>query len=142
MIKKMRRKKIGTHEQANLYLQQEYLPEHNQRFTCVAAEAGNYHRRRPGQAELEEVFRLESERSISNDWVVRYDNRFFQLRVRSRNHAPAKGKVEVCQWQGGRIEIACRGRKLVWREIASAPLRPQTRTARPALFRVAVCALP
>jgi hypothetical protein len=41
LIKKMRRKKIGTHEQANLYLQEEYLPEHNQRFTCLAAEAEN-----------------------------------------------------------------------------------------------------
>src|SRR5450759_3184479 len=29
LIKKMRRKKIRTHEQANVYLQQEYLPEHN-----------------------------------------------------------------------------------------------------------------
>jgi hypothetical protein len=45
--------------------------------------------------ELEEVFRLKSERSISNDWVVRYDNRFFQLQAQSRNYAPAKGEVVV-----------------------------------------------
>ena len=38
LIKKMRRKKIRTHEQANVYLQQEYLPEHNRRFRCAAAE--------------------------------------------------------------------------------------------------------
>jgi hypothetical protein len=49
LIKKMRRKKIGTYEQANLYVQQEYLAEHNQRFPCVAAEAENYQRRRPGR---------------------------------------------------------------------------------------------
>jgi transposase len=140
LIKKMRRKKISTQEQANLYLQQEYLPEHNQRFPCVAAEAENYHRLRPGQAELEEAFRLASERSISNDWVVRYDNRFFQWHAQSRNYALAKGKVVVCQWKDGRREIAYRGRKLAWREMASAPLRLQTRSARPALFRVAVCA--
>jgi hypothetical protein len=52
------------------------VPEHNQRFTCVAADAEDYHGRRPGKTELEEVFRLESERSISNEWVVRYDRRF------------------------------------------------------------------
>jgi transposase len=75
LIKKMRRKKIGTHEQANVYLQQDYLPEHNQRFRCAAAEEEDYHRQAPSAAQLREVFRLESERIISNDWVVRYDKR-------------------------------------------------------------------
>jgi hypothetical protein len=46
----------------------------------------------PGKAELEEVFQFESERSISNDWVVRYENRLFQLQAQSRNYAPAKGR--------------------------------------------------
>jgi hypothetical protein len=33
----------------------------------------------PRPAELDRIFRLENERTISEDWVVRYDNRFFQL---------------------------------------------------------------
>ena len=92
LIKKMRRKKIGTHEQANVYLQQEYLPEHNQRFRCAAAEGEDYHRRAPSATELREVFRLESERMISNDWVVRYDNRFFQVQAQSRKYPPQAGR--------------------------------------------------
>src|ERR1039458_3824671 len=64
LIKKMRRKKIGTHEQANVYLQREYLPEHNERFRRAAAESENYHRQAPSEAELREVFRLETERVI------------------------------------------------------------------------------
>ena len=141
LIKKMRRKKIGTHEQANLYLQQEYLPEHNQRFRCAAVEAEDYHRRAPSARELREVFRLESERILSNDWVVRYDNRLFQVQAQSRKYAPAQGKVVVCEWQDGGIEIEYRGRKLPWKEITSAP--PQ-RLALPAppQFRVAACATP
>ena len=111
LIKKMRRKKIGTHEQANLYLQQEYLPEHNERFRCAAAEAENYHRQAPSEAELREVFRLESERIIGNDWVVRYDNRLFQVQAQSRKYAPAQGKVVVCEWQDGTVEIEYRGKQ-------------------------------
>ncbi|MBZ5697145.1 MAG: hypothetical protein LAN18_01210 [Acidobacteriia bacterium] len=122
----MRRKRIRTHEQAHLYLQQEYLPEHDQRSTCAAPEAENYHRRRPGRAELEEVFRLERERRISNDSVVRYENRFFQLHAQSRNYAPAKRKAVVCQWQDGRIEIEYRGRKLAWG--GRSPARRRERT--------------
>lgn len=142
LIKKMRRKKIGTHEQANVYLQQDYLPEHNRRFRCVAAEAENYHRRAPSARELREVFRLESERIISNDWVVRYDNRLFQVQAQSRRYAPAQGKVVVCQWQDGTVEIEYRGRKLPWKEIFSVPPRVSAELKPSPLFRVAACATP
>jgi transposase len=141
LIKKMRRKKIGTHEEANLYLQQEYLPEHNQRFRHAAAEAEDYHRRAPSAAQLREVFRLESERILSNDWVVRYENRLFQVQAQSRKWAPAQGKVVVSEWQDGTIEIEYRGRKLPWKEISSAPPRSSELPAGPQ-FRVAACAAP
>jgi hypothetical protein len=81
LVKKLRRKQISSHAAANVYLEREYLPEHNRRFARVAAKAENYHRRAPRAAELDRIFRLESERTISEDWVVRYDNRFFSTRA-------------------------------------------------------------
>lgn len=141
LVKKMRRKKIETHEQANDYLQQEYLAEHNGRFRCAAAEAEDYHRRAPSASELQKVFRLETERVLSNDWVVRYDNRLFQVQAQRRKYAPAQGKVVVCEWQEGRIEIEYRGSKLPWTEIMSAPQRPLTRPAS-APLEMASCATP
>jgi transposase len=142
LIKKMRRKKIGTHEQANVYLQQEYLPEHNGRFRCAAAEAENYHRQAPSAAELREVFRLQSQRIISNDWVVRYGNRLLQVQAQSRKYAPAQGKVVVSEWQDGTIEIAYRGSKLPWKEIFGTPPRVLAELTPSPLFRVAACATP
>jgi transposase len=142
LIKKMRRKKIGTHERANEYLQQEYLPEHNGRFRRAAAEAEDYHRRAPSEAELREVFRLETERVIGNDWVVRYDNRLFQVQAQSRKYAPAQGKVVVCEWQDGTVEIEYRGRKLPWKEILGTAPRVSGEPKPSPLFRVAACAAP
>jgi transposase len=124
LVKKLRRKAIATHAQANAYLEAEYLPEHNRRFARLAARREDYHRRAPCAAKLDRIFRLESERTISDDWVVRYDNRFFQLDPQSRNYAPARGKVEVCEWPDGRVAIEYRGRAVPWREIA-APARPR-----------------
>jgi hypothetical protein len=66
----MRRKEINTHEQTNEYLQRQYLPEHNGRFRRMAVGPQDCHRRTPSTAQLREVFRLESERTVSNDWVV------------------------------------------------------------------------
>jgi len=142
LIKKMRRKKIGAHEEANVYLQQEYLPEHNGRFRRTAAEAEDYHRRVPSAAELRVVFRLETERVIGNDWVVRYDNRFFQVQAQSRKWAPAQGKVVVCEWQDGTVEIEYRGQKLPWKEILSAGPRVSAEVGASRQFRVAACATP
>ena len=142
LVKKMRRKKIRTHEQANVYLQQEYLPEHNGRFRQAAAEAEDYHRQAPSAAELREVFRLESERVIGNDWVVRYDNRLFQVQAQSRKYAPAQGQVVVCEWQDGRVEIEYRGRKLPWKEIFGTVPRVLAELMPSPLFRVAACAAP
>jgi hypothetical protein len=47
LVKKLRRKEIRSHEATNVYLQQEYLPEHNRRFARTAAQSEDYHRRAP-----------------------------------------------------------------------------------------------
>jgi helix-turn-helix protein len=123
LVKKLRRQKIVTHAAANAYLEEEYLPEHNRRFARRAARPEDYHRRAPCRAKLEKIFRLETERVVSDDWVVRYEGRFFQLEAQSRNYAPARGKVRVCEWPDGRVDIEYRGRAVPWREIP-APARP------------------
>ena len=123
LIKKMRRKKICTHQQANQFLDQEYLPEHNRRFAQDPAAPEDYHRRAPSAAELRKIFRLETERTVSNDWVVRYQGRFFQWQAQVRHYAPARSKVTVCEWEDGTIEIEYRGQNLRWEEIAAAPMR-------------------
>jgi transposase len=117
LVKKLRRQQIATHAQANTYLEAEYLPEHNRRFARPAARPEDYHRRAPRAGELDRIFRLESERTISDDWVVRYDNRFFQLQAQSRHYAPAQGKVRVCEGRDGSLAIEYRGRALPWQEI-------------------------
>jgi len=135
LVKKLRRKKIGTYEAANEYLEREYLAEHNRRFTHPAASPQDYHRRSPSRSELDEVFRLESERVIGNDWVVRYENRFLQVNRQGRHYAPAKAKVVVCEWEDGRLEIRYRGQKVAWEEIAerrlSGPVEPKQKVTKP-----------
>jgi len=126
LVKKLRRKQIISHEAANVYLQREYLPEHNVRFARAAARPEDYHRRAPRAAELDRIFRLESERTIGNDWVVRYANHYFQLEPQSRHYVPARSKVLVCEGRYGGIGIEYRGRALGWKQIA-APLKPLPR---------------
>jgi hypothetical protein len=125
LVKKLRRQQIASHEAANVYLRRDYLPEHNRRFARVAARPEDYHRRAPRAAELDGIFRLESERVVSQDGVVRYANRYFQL----SHQAPARSKVLVCEGRHGAMAIEYRGRALRWEEI-SAPAKPRVESER------------
>ena len=126
LLRKMGRRKIRTHEAANEFLQQEYLRDHNSRFAREPAEPQDYHRKPPATRELDQVFCLENERSVSNDWVVRYENHYFQLE-RSSDYPPRQARVTVCEWEDGRIEIRYKGKARFHREI-EAP-KPNRQTA-------------
>jgi hypothetical protein len=124
LVKKMRLKKIATYAQANEFLEREYLREHNRRFAKAPASEKDYHHSVPKQRELQDVFHLETGRVISNDWVVRYENRYFQVQRQARRYAPAKATVKVCVWEDGRLEIHYRGQALPWQEIAAPASTP------------------
>ena len=122
LIKKLRRKNIRTHAAVNEYLK-EYLPEHNRRFAKLAASREDYHCAKPSKGNLDEIFRIETERTIGNDWVVRHQGRLFQV-ARESGYAPAHSKVMVCEWEDGRLEIRYRDKRLAYEEIQQRPANP------------------
>jgi len=126
LVKKLRRRAIASHEAANVYLREEYLPEHNARFARAAARPEDYHRRPPRAAELDRIFRIEKERTVGNDGVVRYEGRFYQLQGQAQRQAPALSQVQVCESRHGQITIEYRGREVAFAEIA-APALPARR---------------
>ena len=129
LVKKLRRKGIASHQAANVYLQKEYLPEHNQRFARRPARPEDYHRRAPRAAELDRIFRLEQERVVGGDGVVRWANRYFQLNRRSGVPA-AESKVLVCEGRHGNLlSIEYRGQALGWKEIAAPAKRAVANSA-------------
>jgi hypothetical protein len=130
LVKKLRRKKIATHRAVNEYLETEYCDDHNRRFAIEPTSEVDYHLPSPGARRLGEIFRLETDRVLGNDWVVRHDNRFYQVEEQSRNYAPAKSKVTVCEWEDGAMEIHYRGRKLTWHEIEERPQKPEVVAAK------------
>ena len=95
------------------------------------ASAEDFHRRVPSWPTLDRVFQLEETRVLSNDWVVRYDTRSFQV-ARQSGQAPARSTVVVREARDGAIELRYRGRLMQWTEIA-APVKPTPPAVRPRL---------
>ena len=138
LIKKLRRKGIHRYDAANEFLEKEYLPQHNRRFARVPAKPEDYHGRKPRARELGQIFRLESERRISNDWVIRHEGRYLQLQpAGQRRYGPTKCKALVCEWEDGRLEVLYRGDVIAHEQITELPTPRQeeqkdaTNTVRP-----------
>lgn len=105
----------------------EYWPDHNRRFAQAPASADDFHVARPRGVRLDQVFRLEEHRTVSNDWVVRYDNRYLQIE-RQSHRPPAKSTVAVYEAATGELEIRYRDRVMRWTEGAG----PLSKSAAPA----------
>jgi hypothetical protein len=117
LVKKLRRNGIADVTAANAFLESEYWADHNRRFAQAPASADDFHLAVPRGVRLDQVFRLEEQRTVSNDWVVRYDNRLLQIERQSQR-PPARSTVRVFEDIAGQLEIRYRERVMRWTELA------------------------
>ena len=114
---------------ANVFLETAYWADHNARFAQAPASADDFHVARAARPAARQVFRLEETRTVSNDWVVRYDNRLLAARAAEW---PARRRAAPCwsvKTSPGTLEIRYRDRVMRWTEIGAGRGRP--RPARP-----------
>ena len=103
LIKKLRRKKIASYEAANQYSGKRVSARSTtDALRGSAAKPEDYHGRKPTARELRRIFRLETERRISNDWVIRHEGRYLQLQpAGQRRYGPTKARL---WYVNGRME--------------------------------------
>jgi transposase len=123
LVKKLRRLGIADADAANTFLETTYLPEHTARFAQAPTSTDDCHRRTPSRVTLDRVLQLEETRVLSNDWVVRYATRHFQV-ARQSHQAPARSTVVGREGVTGAIEMRYRGRLMRWTEIPAPAPKP------------------
>jgi transposase len=123
LVKKFRRQEIHQDAAANAYLETHYLPALNRRFAKNAAQPQDYHRPGPSSAELDRVFRLHTERWVSNDWVVRHHNRYLQLQPTRRQRRSPRAKAVLWESEQGALEVDYRGEAMAFIELSGPPPR-------------------
>jgi Helix-turn-helix domain len=134
LIKKLRRLGVADYDAANAYLAATYWAGHNTRFARAPAAPEDFHTPVPTGVDLDQVFRLETDRTVGHDWVVRHANRLLQLDRRGRHYPPARSAVQVCEYEDGHLEVWYRGARVPWTEItgrgASRPPAPTSQAGR------------
>jgi len=117
LIKEMRLAGIKTIEEANRFLEEEFLPDLNRRFTVAAAKSEDLHRPVGKEINLAEILSIEEVRHVARDWTITWRKRYFQIKS-SQEPLPLAGqKVTVRLLRSGEEQILYKGRKLRWEEL-------------------------
>ena len=123
LVKEFRLAEISTIDAGNQFLHQGYCAELNQRFAVAPRSAVDFHRAAKGY-DLASIFCIEEERTLSADWIVRFENQFYQLQP-PRKTAVGKGKVQVRRYLNDDLHFSHAGRELVYTLL---PERPKSKT--------------
>ena len=114
-VKELRLAKVRTCESANRVLG-EVVPDHNRRFARPATKATDAHRRLGAVHRLESILSLQWERVVSNDYVVRWANRHYQL-LPPVHPGERGGRVVIEQRGDGSMAIRFGNRYLAYEEV-------------------------
>jgi transposase len=117
-VKELHLRGISTIDEANEVLQNGFVTTLNQKFARPSRSKLDFHRKAPAKRELREVFCIENIRVVANDWVVRCENRFYQIVKRNNPLPRPRQKVIVRRLLDGAIQILYQDKKLKFKEIA------------------------
>jgi len=121
-VKELRLEGIRDIEGANQHLCG-FTDGINARFAVEPRSSADFHRPVPQGMDLRTVFCREETRTVGNDWVIRYNNRFFQI-VSQSNLPPARRRVMVQEHLDGSIHMVYRDREVLFTEIKELPRKP------------------
>ncbi len=111
---------IATMEDANRFLRETFLPDHNRRFAIVPEEPGSAFV--PFAGNLDDILCVQVERTVGNDNTVRYKNLSLQIPEDRHRHHYVKAKVRVHEYPDGCLAIFHGPRRLAEYTADGAPI--------------------
>ena len=117
-VKELRLRGAKRIEEANMILQGGFIDKLNGKFAHPPVSSQDFHVPLLSGQDLRDIFCFEETRSVGRDWVVRFDNHFYQL-LSNRHSLPRAGsKVTVRKWLDDSIFILHQNRKLHYSEFS------------------------
>ena len=122
LVKEMRLRGIDNIEDANKYLEEEYIDKFNNNFAVEATTEIDLHKELTSEEnkELNWIFSEHHTRVINNDYTISYKNQYYQLFQGTPRIYP-KLRVSVEEQFNGKIRIVYREKELVYEKIDQKP---------------------
>jgi hypothetical protein len=134
LVKGLRVADVRSIEEANAYLENEYLPWWNQTLTVAAAQATDAHRPLGQEYDLAAILSHIEQRRVSNDYTVRYSGKIFQIDRQDIRVGMRQAMVRVEERLDGTIALRFQDSYLRLRHCAPPDGEPppaETRAATP-----------
>lgn len=116
LVKELRLRSISAIEEANKFIEDEYLLDHNLRYSVLAKSNTNLHRSAEN-CNLDDALCIKEKRFLNNDFTLRYKNQWFQLEKKQKTILFPKDEVVVITHLDGGVEFAVRDTKLFYHQI-------------------------
>ena len=100
----LRLARIGTLEEANLFLRERYIAEFNQKFAVSAKEKGTAFQR-SGRSDLDWIFSVQTGRVVARDNTIAFRDQCWQIEKTRWRHSLAGCTVTVHEHLDGRISV-------------------------------------
>jgi transposase len=122
LVKGMRVAGVRTLEEANAYLEKEFLPWWNQTLVVTPAHGADAHRPLAKEHDLAAVLSHVEKRQVTNDYTIRWDAKFYQIDRQDVRPGMRKAWVRVEQRLDGSLAVRFQDRYLRVRRCVE-PLR-------------------
>ncbi len=122
LVKELRLAKITTIETANEFLEK-YIPKFNAQFAVVPKRKNNLHKKLDEhiKIKLPQIFSIQNERKINNDYTIMFKNKYFQLDEQQPTTAYKRDAVIIEEHLNGEIKINLKGHYLNYSELPERP---------------------
>jgi len=133
LVKELRVAGANTLEQANAYLQQEFIPWWNATLTVTPASADNAHQPLAKQHDLAAILCRVETRRVHNDYTIHFASKVYQIDRKEIRAGLRGAKVRVEQRRDGSLALRFRDRYLL-----VSLCEPRPKLARPKPVKQAV----
>ena len=110
LVKGLRLAGARTAKEANRYLEEEYRPQWEQKFTVVARSASDAHRPLQKEQDLASILSHVEERTVTPDYTIRYQGKIYQMGRSDIRAGLRGGRVRVEQRLDGSLAVQFRQR--------------------------------
>jgi hypothetical protein len=124
LVKGLRKAGVRTLEEANRYLELEYLPQWTSRFTREPANPTDAHRPLRAEHNLAAILSHVEERVVANDYTIRYDNVQYQITRRDIRPGLRGARVRVEERWDQTLWVRFRGEYLTV-DVCDPQIRPE-----------------
>ena len=123
MVKEMRLRDMKARDEANIYIYEKYIPDHDKRFSVIAKNPIDAHRPLSDdlKAKLPAIFSIQSKRRVNNDYTIQFKTRWYQLKDQQKTSVYKRDEVTVEERLDGTINIRFKGVYLEYRVLPERP---------------------